>query len=111
MAHYEKKAGDLKSEAGRQGALARGQEKVNHVHVHANDFHHMFAAHHHIQAAKDTIVHALSSHSTYGHSIDGKPSKPEGFVVSHQGRPTKLVHRSEFSQANLSRQDRPGRAK
>jgi len=35
------------------------------------------------------------------YTIDGKKSKPEGFVVHHENEPTKLVNRAEFAKQNL----------
>jgi hypothetical protein len=111
IAHHERAAEGVKSADAKGRHIAKGAVKAAQTDTHKSDFEHLFAAHHHIGEAKNQLVHALSSHSTYGHSIEGRPSKPEGFVVSHNGNPTKLVHRSDFSRANLSRTDRPGRAK
>lgn len=111
QAHFNRTAEGVKTAKAKQAHVDRGAGKVAEVHLHQHDFGHLFAAHHHVSEAKNSLVHALSSHSTYGHSIEGRPSKPEGFVVSHRGNPTKLVHRSDFSRANLSRTDRPGRSK
>jgi hypothetical protein len=58
--------------------------------------------HNHLQQAKNTLVHNLEKHEGgYEHHIDGKKSKPEGFVVHHANEPTKLVNRAEFAKANL----------
>jgi len=111
QAHYQKASGSVKTAKAKQAHIDRGNGKVADVHLHKQDFEHLFSAHHHVGEAKNSLVHALSSHSTYGHSIEGRPSKPEGFVVSHNNKPSKLVHRADFSRANLSRTDRPGRAK
>ena len=49
-------------------------------------------------------MNSLESHEGgLEHHIDGKRSKPEGFVVNHKGEPTKLVNRAEFARANLLR--------
>jgi len=63
-------------------------------------------AHNHLAAAKNSLVKSLESgHSNYEHHIDGKESKPEGFVVNHEHNgktePSKLVNRSEFAKSNL----------
>lgn len=94
----------LKTSKGQSGMIERGQNKLEQAHVHQKDFEHMFEVHHHTQEAKNVLVHALSNHSAFGHSIGGKASKPEGFVVSHQGHPSKLVDRSDFSRQNFSRE-------
>lgn len=57
--------------------------------------------HHHLQQAKDQLVHSLSAKPRFEHSIDGAKTKPEGFVVIRNNRPTKLVDRAEFSRANF----------
>lgn len=61
----------------------------------------LFDAHNHIQNAKQVLVDVLSKTSPYKETILGKPSKPEGFVVSVHGQPVKLVDRKEFSAANF----------
>ena len=66
----------------------------------------LLTMHHHLQQAKNTLVNALESHTGhYQHHIDGKETKPEGFVVHHEhegkSEPTKLVNRAEFAKQNL----------
>jgi hypothetical protein len=62
--------------------------------------------HHHIQSAKDILVHGLNkSNKTHGgmeHHIDGKETNPEGYVAHHNGSSIKLVNRGEFSRANFA---------
>jgi len=101
---YAKRAEALTTPKGKEAMIARGYEKIHHAHLHSENLEHLFALHHHTQEAKNALVHALSTHTTYGHSIGGKASKPEGFVVSHQGSPSKLVDRADFSRANLSKE-------
>lgn len=62
--------------------------------------------HHNLQAAKNQLVHSLSAKPKFEHHIDGKPVKPEGFVVIRNNRPTKLVDREEFSRANFAARPR-----
>lgn len=76
-------------------------QSLSHVDKHTKKFQSIFNMHHHLQAAKDQLVHALSTHSKFQQSIDGKPAKPEGYVVIRDNRPTKLVDRAEFSRANF----------
>lgn len=57
--------------------------------------------HHHLQQAKDQLVHSLSAKPRFEHSINGVKTKPEGYVVVRNNRPTKLVDRAEFSRANF----------
>lgn len=61
----------------------------------------IFKAHRHIQNAKNVLVNVLSKNSPYKETILGNPSKPEGFVVSVNGRPIKIVDREHFSSANF----------
>ena len=77
-----------------------GQVKANKAHIES-----ALAMHHHLQQAKNILTDALSSHSTVGHEIGGMPTKPEGFVVHKNGRPSKFVLRHEFSAANFARGD------
>ncbi len=68
--------------------------------------------HGHLQAAKDTLVHALEPavKGQFGTKIGDAESKSEGSVVTVGGRPTKLVDRAEFSRANFAARPRPGDA-
>jgi hypothetical protein len=57
--------------------------------------------HQHLAAAKNVLVHAMSSDTKFDHHIGGIKTKPEGFVVVRNNRPTKLVDRKDFSRANF----------
>jgi hypothetical protein len=90
-------------------------EDLAHVEKHTKTFQKIFDMHHHLQTAKDQLVHALSAKPTFEHSIPepgsdkitgGKKSKPEGYVVVKDNRPTKLVDRAEFSRANFAAKPR-----
>jgi hypothetical protein len=88
---------------------SKNRKKVEHslllASAHKNKEHieHSLKVHHHLQQAKNVLVHALSTHSEFEHKIRGKATKPEGFVAIRDGRPSKLVDRSEFSAANFDR--------
>lgn len=71
---------------------------VDRNHKHLNQ---AFKIHHAIQKAKNALVRTLSSSSEFEHHIDGKKTDPEGFVMVHNGHPTKLVDREGFARANL----------
>jgi len=45
----------------------------------------------------------LSAKPKFDHHIGGVATKPEGYVVVRNNRPTKLVNRAEFSRANFLR--------
>lgn len=86
-------------------AVEAKTEKMNkdlaHVNKHADKFSSILNMHHHLQAAKDQLVHSLSAKPKFEHSINGQKVKPEGYVVIRDNRPTKLVDRAEFSRANF----------
>lgn len=73
-----------------------GHLKKNKTHIQS-----ILDMHHHLQAAKDQLVHALSSKPRFEHHINGQKVKPEGYVVIRNNRPTKLVDRAEFSRQNF----------
>lgn len=60
-----------------------------------------FKIHRAIQKAKNALVRTLSSSTEFEHHIDGKKTDPEGFVMVHNGHPTKLVDREGFARTNL----------
>jgi hypothetical protein len=99
---YGKEIEGLKTEKGKEGRRQILKAHLNNINSHKQHFDNLFAVHGHIQNAKNKLVDALSSGGKFGHSIDGKMAKPEGFVVSYKGRPTKLVDRNEFSRANFA---------
>jgi len=91
------------------------QQDLAHVEKHSDTFQKILDMHHHLQAAKDQLVHSLSAKPKFEHSIPepgstkitgGKPAKPEGFVVIRNNRPTKFVDRAEFSRANFASRPR-----
>jgi hypothetical protein len=86
-------------------AVATRTEKMNddldHVQKNSKHIDAILKMHHHLQAAKDQLVHALSSKPKFEHTINGTKVKPEGYVVVRNNRPTKLVDRQEFSRANF----------
>ena len=86
-------------------AVGTKTEKMNsdlqHVKKNQKHIQSILDMHHHLQAAKDQLVHALSSKPRFETSINGVKTKPEGYVVVRNNRPTKLVDRAEFSRANF----------
>lgn len=71
--------------------------------------------HGHLQRAKNSLINAIEpavkgDYTTYKTGAEGKlePTKSEGSVVTVNGRPTKLVDRSDFSAANFAARPRPG---
>lgn len=99
---YQKELDSLKTQKGKESRKQEMQAHVNNVTTNKKHFDDLFKVHHHVQEAKNKLVEALSSNPKFGHSIEGKLAKPEGFVAIHNGRPTKLVDRHEFSRANFA---------
>lgn len=99
----EKAAEKLKTDAAKSKVLAKTNDSLAHVENHQQHFNAALQMHSSLQSAKNTLAHALSSHTTYGHSINGVATKPEGHVAVINNRPTKIVDRAEFSRANFER--------
>ena len=100
----KKDAEKVKTPAAKERKMAQAEQMVKHVDKNRAEFDNTLLSHHHLQAAKNVLVHALNSHeSDYEHHIQGVKSKPEGFVAVSNNRPTKLVHRHVFSQANFAK--------
>jgi hypothetical protein len=76
-------------------------DDLKHVKSNTKHFESILNMHHHLQQAKDQLVHSLSAKPRFEHSINGVKTKPEGYVVVRNNRPTKLVDRAEFSRANF----------
>jgi len=94
----------LKSAEGKKKKQDQVDTMLSHIDNHKEQLDKLFKLHKIMQEAKDTLVGALSrSDSGYQTYIGGKEAKPEGFVAIRNGRPTKLVDRSEFSAANFAR--------
>lgn len=112
-AEHEKKAQKLKSNAGQEKHRTEGGSQVAHVEKNKAHYNNLLNMHNHMAAAKNTLVKHLETHEGgLEHHIDGKPSKPEGFVVHHtdsygSSQPNKLVNRAEFANANLTKVRKP----
>ena len=99
---YNKEITKLKSEKGKAAKQSQANEHTNHIEKNKEHYDHLLTMHHHLQQAKNVLVKHLEQHEGgYEHHIDHTKSKPEGFVVNHEGKPTKLVNRKEFARANL----------
>lgn len=106
LGHYEKEASKLKTPGGIEKKRAIGAEHGQHILKNSGHYDNLLAMHHHLQQAKNILVKNLEKHEGgLEHHIDGKPSKPEGFVINHTHKgvsePTKLVNRAEFAKANF----------
>ena len=98
---HTKKIDGVKTQKAKDAKTVEKQRAVQHVMDNRAHFNHMFNAHRHLQAAKDVLTNSLSSTAEFDHHIRGKKSKPEGFVVVRNNRPTKFVDRADFSRQNL----------
>lgn len=103
---FNKEASKLKTEKGKAGKITQLAKHHSHVDSNEEHFKSTFAMHHHLQQAKDVLVHAMSSNNKFEHHIGGLKTKPEGFVAVRNNRPTKLVDRKDFSRANFLSRER-----
>ena len=98
---FQKKIDAVKTN---KSKLQKQQELDNHLrHVdeHEHHFKSLFDIHHHLQQAKDALVDSMEKSSDFEHNVGGERTSGEGFVVTHNGHPTKLVKRKEFSRLNF----------
>ena len=104
---HEKQAAKVKTDKSKVEKRAEGARQIAHVEKNKEHYGNLFSMHHHLHQAKNALVKSLETHEgRYEHHIEGKKSKPEGFVVNHKPEggkeePTKLVNRAEFAKANL----------
>lgn len=103
---FTSEADKLKTEKGKAGKMAELARHHNHVDSNKEHFDSALKMHHHLQQAKDVLVHAMSSDNKFEHHIGGIKTKPEGFVAVRNNRPTKLVDRKDFSRANFLARNR-----
>ena len=107
MAHYakshQKKVDAVKTDKAKAAKTAAMESDISHIQRNRNHYERILKMHNQLQKAKDVLAHTLSSNAEFGHSINGKKSKPEGFVVVRHNRPTKIVDRAEFSAANFNK--------
>lgn len=100
---HDKKIDTVKSAKAKEGKTVEKQLALQHVLDNREHFQNMLNLHNHLQKAKDVLTNSLSTTSEFSHHIRGKKSKPEGFVVVRNNRPTKFVDRKDFSAANFNR--------
>ena len=104
---HDKMVDKVKTEKSKTEKTKQGKSELAHVEKHKAHYGNLFAMHHHLHQAKNALVNSLETHEgRYQHHIEGKKSKPEGFVVNHKPEggkeePTKLVNRAEFAKQNL----------
>lgn len=98
---FTKDADKLKTEKGKAGKMVELSKHHNHIDTNKEHFENTLKMHQHLAAAKNVLVHAMSSDTKFDHHIGGIKTKPEGFVAVRNNRPTKLVDRKDFSRANF----------
>ncbi len=98
----QKEIDKVKTDAAKGKRSAELNQHMAHIDKHAEHMKGILNMHHHLQKAKDVLVHALGTHQRYEHHIGDQPSKPEGYVIVRNNRPTKFVDRAEFSRANFA---------
>jgi hypothetical protein len=100
---HQKKIDSVKTEKAKAQKTALAQADLDHVKNNRRSFNRVLQMHRHLQKAKNVLTNTLSSNSEFEHTINGKKTKPEGFVAVRHNRPTKFVDRREFSAANFNR--------
>lgn len=98
---YTKEIDKRKTDAGKKKYQGELTDMVKHTNLHKQNLENVFKVHHHLQRAKDSLVKVLSQHTGgLDHEIKGQKVKPEGFVVNHEGKLSKLNDRNEFNRLN-----------
>lgn len=102
ITNYAKDIDKLKTDAAKNKKAEELKQKTNHIQTNKKHFDNFLKMHGHLQDAKNVLVHTLAQHTGgLEHSVAGEKVKPEGFVVNHEGRPTKLNDRAEFNRLNF----------
>jgi hypothetical protein len=101
---YKKQMEELKSDKGKDKKKEAMDELVTHIMDNKDGVDNFFKLHTLLSNTKNIFVKVLSNaQGTYKQSINGTPSKPEGFVAVNNGAPLKLVDRMDFSSANFAK--------
>jgi hypothetical protein len=109
---HDKKAAKVSTDKAKAVHTGEGNAQVAHIEKNKGHYENLLNQHHHLAQAKNTLVkHLETGHSGYEHHIEGKESKPEGFVINHEHNgktePSKLVNRAEFAKQNLLKTRKP----
>jgi hypothetical protein len=97
----DKEVDKLKSEAGKSRTSDRYNSQIEQVKNNADSFKKILDFHTHIQNAKNALVHGMGNPTEFEHSVNGEPTRPEGFVSVRGGKMTKLNDRAEFNRKNF----------
>jgi hypothetical protein len=99
---FNKDIDKLKTPAARARKEAERDTHIAHIEKNKDHYENLLKLHHHLQKAKDVLVHALARHTGgLEHSVGDAQVKPEGFVATHKGRVSKLNDRQEFNRLNF----------
>lgn len=98
---WNKTTSKLKTDKAIQVRNQQLQGIHDHVDQRTGHFEDALALHGHLMKAKQPLLDALATHQRYEHTIGGEPTKPEGYVVVRNGRPSKIVDRADFSRKNF----------
>lgn len=100
--NYAKDIDKLKTDKSKNKKIEELKNKLGHVETNKHHFDNVLKMHKHLQDAKNILVHTLAQHTGgLEHTVAGEKVKPEGFVVTHEGKPTKLNDRAEFNRLNF----------
>jgi hypothetical protein len=98
---YTKEIDKKKTDAGKKKYQDELANLIKHTKLHKQNLENVFKVHHHLQQAKNVLVNVLSQHTGgLNHDIKGESVKPEGFVINHEGKLSKLNDRNEFNRLN-----------
>jgi len=98
----DKEMASVKTEKAKESKRAHYDELIKDVNDNKDDFKDALDIHGHLQKAKDVLVKAMGNPTPYRNTVGGKEVKPEGFVATREGKPTKIVDRAEFSRLNFA---------
>jgi hypothetical protein len=99
---YQKDIDKVKTDKSKEAKKQELSGIVKHLKMHKTHINNVFKLHHHLTQAKNTLVHVLSQHTGgLEHTVGGQKVKPEGFVVNHGDKVTKLNDRNEFNRLNF----------
>lgn len=102
--HGQNLAAKVKTEKAKEVKINTHHALASHVWNNSQHFDKYLNMHHHLQQAKNTLVHVLDkADHPLEHTIKGEKSHPEGYVFSHKSIPVKLVDRKEFSKKNFEK--------
>lgn len=103
--HFNKQMSGLKTEKAKGARKDELNKHLSDVQDSQQSFEKGLRLHHHLQEAKNVLIGSLAKHQTYQHHFDdNEETKPEGYVVVRNNRPSKFVDRTPegFARKNLT---------